>query len=118
WNALPIQLSDVANLDLTHAHLDHKGYIPRIVAKGFGGQIWSTPATLDVASYILRDSAHLQEEDAKNANKRGHSRHKPAMPLYQPEDVERTLGLFHVQDRHNKKILPDDISFVYSDAGH
>jgi len=118
WNPLPIELSDVANLVLTHAHLDHTGYIPRLLAKGFKGQIWSTPATLDVASYILRDSAHLQEEEAKSANKHGRSRHKPALPLYQPDDVERALSLFHVQDRHNKKVLPDDISFVYSDAGH
>jgi metallo-beta-lactamase family protein len=118
WNTLPIQISDVANVVLTHAHLDHTGYLPRLIASGFNGQIWCTPATLDVTSYILRDSAHLQEEDAKTANRRHYSRHKPALPLYTDEDVTKTLGRFQVQDRHNKKVLPDDISFEYSNAGH
>ena len=117
WNPLPIQISDVANIVLTHAHLDHTGYLPKI-AQWFTGQIWCTPATLDVTQFILRDSAHLQEEDALTANHRHYSRHKPALPLYLPEDAERVLGLFNVQDRHKKKVLPDDISFVYSNAGH
>lgn len=117
WNPLPIQISDVANIVLTHAHLDHTGYLPKI-AQWFTGQIWCTPATLDVTQFILRDSAHLQEEDAKTANHRHYSKHKPALPLYLPEDAERVLGLFNVQDRHKKKVLPDDISFVYSNAGH
>lgn len=103
---------------LTHAHLDHTGYLPRLVKAGFGGQVWCTPATLNVTQYILRDSAHIQEEDALMANRHHYSRHKPALPLYSPEDAEKTLGLFHVQDRHNKKVLPDDISFEYSNAGH
>ncbi len=118
WNPPPIQISDIANLVLTHAHLDHTGYLPRLVKSGFGGQVWCTPATLDVTQYILRDSAHLQEEDSLHANKHHYSRHKPALPLYSSEDAERALGLFHVQDRHEKKVLPDDISFEYSNAGH
>ena len=118
WNPPPIQLSDVANIVLTHAHLDHTGYLPRLVKSGFGGQVWCTPATLDVTQYILRDSAHIQEEDALMANRHHYSRHKPALPLYSPEDAEKALGLMHVQDRHSKKVLPDDISFEYSNAGH
>jgi metallo-beta-lactamase family protein len=118
WNTLPIQISDVTNVVLTHAHLDHTGYLPRLIAGGFKGQIWCTPATLDVTSYILRDSAHLQEEDAKTANRHHYSRHKPALPLYTDEDVTKTLGMFQVQERHNKKVLPDDLSFEYSNAGH
>ncbi len=118
WIAPPIQLTDVANIVLTHAHLDHTGYLPRLVKSGFAGQVWCTPATLDVTGYILRDSAHIQEEDAQHANKHHYSRHKPALALYAPEDAEKALGLFKVQDRHKKKILPDDISFEYSNAGH
>jgi metallo-beta-lactamase family protein len=118
WNPPPIQLSDVANIVLTHAHLDHTGYLPRLVKSGFSGQVWCTPATLDVTQYILRDSAHIQEEDSLHANKHHYSRHKPALPLYSSEDAERALGLIHIQDRHTKKVLPDDISFEYSNAGH
>ncbi len=118
WNPLPIQLSDVANIVLTHAHLDHTGYLPRVVKSGFSGQVWCTPATLDVTQYILRDSAHIQEEDALMANRHHYSRHKPALALYTPDDAEKALGLFHVQDRHQKKVLPDEISFEYSNAGH
>ncbi len=118
WNPLPIQISDVANIVLTHAHLDHTGYLPRLVKSGFSGQVWCTPATLDVTQYILRDSGHLQEEDAKHANRHSYARHKPALPLYTSEEVEKTLGFFHVQDRHSKKSLPDDMSFEYSNAGH
>ncbi len=118
WNPPPIQLSDVANIVLTHAHLDHTGYLPRLVKSGFSGPVWCTPATLDVTQYILRDSAHIQEEDATMANRHHYSRHKPALPLYSPEDAEKALSLMHVQDRHAKKVLPDDISFEYSNAGH
>ncbi len=118
WNPLPIQISDVANVVLTHAHLDHTGYLPRLMKSGFKGQIWCTSSTYDVAQFILRDSAHLQQEDALHANHHHFSRHKPALPLYTPEDTEAVLGLFHVQDRHKKKILPDDLSFEYSNAGH
>jgi metallo-beta-lactamase family protein len=118
WTAPPVQISDIANVVLTHAHLDHTGYLPRIAKSGFTGQVWSTPATLDVTQYILRDSAHIQEEDSKHANRHGYSRHKPALALYNPEDAEKALGLFNIQDRHKKKMLPDDISFEYSNAGH
>jgi metallo-beta-lactamase family protein len=118
WNPPPIQISDVANVVLTHAHLDHTGYLPKLNKLGFNGQIWCTPATLDVTQYIIRDSAHIQEEDAKTANRRHYSKHQPALALYSSEDAERVLGLFHVQDRHKKKVLPDDISFEYSNAGH
>ncbi len=118
WNPLPIQISDIANLVLTHAHLDHTGYIPKLVKSGFHGQVWCTPATLDVTQYIIRDSAHLQEEDALHANRHKFSRHKPALPLYVTEDAEKALGFFHVQDRHKQKTLPDNVSFEYSNAGH
>ncbi len=118
WNPLPIQISDIANVVLTHAHLDHTGYLPKLATSGFAGQVWCTPATLDVTQYILRDSAHIQEEDALTANRRHYSRHKPALPLYSSEDAAKALGMFHVMDRHKKKVLPDDISFEYSNAGH
>ncbi|MDP4200596.1 MAG: MBL fold metallo-hydrolase [Bacteroidota bacterium] len=118
WTPFPVQISDIANVVLTHAHLDHTGYIPRLVKSGFAGQVWCTPATHEVTQFILRDSAHLQMEDAQSANRHHYSRHKPALPLYDDIDTERALGFFHVQERHTKKVLPDSISFEYSNAGH
>lgn len=118
WDTLPIQVSDIANVIVTHAHLDHTGYLPRLLHAGFNGRIWMTPATYDVAGFILRDSAHLQEEDALHANKHHWTRHKPALPLYRSEDAERVLGMCNVHDRGDLKVLPDDLSFLYSNAGH
>ena len=118
WQPLPIQISDIANVVLSHAHLDHTGYLPKLVASGFRGQIWCTSATHEVTQFILRDSAHLQMEDAKTVNRHHYSRHKPAMPLYTDTDTEKALGFFHIQERHDKKVLPDNISFEYSNAGH
>src|SRR5690606_8538984 len=79
---------------LTHAHLDHCGYLPRLLLEGFKGKIHATPATYDVAELILLDSAWLQEKDAEYANRKGTSKHKPALPLYRVIDAERVLAEF------------------------
>jgi len=118
WNDLPIQISDVHNIVLTHAHLDHVGYLPRLVKHGFGGTVWTNSATKEVAEYILRDSAHIQEEDAKDANKYHRSRHKPALPLYTSEEAELAITRFQTVERHKKKVLPDNLSFEFYNAGH
>ncbi len=118
WNPLPIEIGDVANIVLTHAHLDHTGYLPKLGKNGFTGQIWATPATKDVSAIILRDSAHLQQEEAYHANKHGYSHHKPAEPLYGPDDAEAVIARFVTQERHSKKLLPDDVTFEYFNAGH
>jgi len=118
WKPLPIAMSDVHNIVLTHAHLDHTGYLPKLVKQGFAGQIYCNASTHEVASFILRDSAKIQEEDAEDANKHHYSRHSPALPLYNSDDVEQTLGLFRVIGRDREKKLPDDISFRYYNAGH
>lgn len=76
---------------LTHAHLDHTGYLPRLVREGFRGPIYCTPATAALTQIILYDSAKIQEEDAEYANRKGYSKHKPALPLYTTQDVEKTL---------------------------
>ena len=83
---------------LTHAHIDHSGYLPRLVREGFRGPIFATPATADLADVMLRDAANIQEQDAEYANKKGYSRHRPALPLYTAADAERALELFHVVD--------------------
>src|SRR6186713_1877039 len=90
WQNLPIPASSLDAVVLTHAHLDHCGYLPRLVSEGFRGRILSTRDTADLAAIVLRDSAHLQEEDARWANEGGWSKHRPALPLYDSRDVEAT----------------------------
>jgi metallo-beta-lactamase family protein len=91
WQPLPVVPTSIHAVVLTHAHLDHCGYLPRLVAAGFRGRIFCTPATRELCALVLPDSAHLQEEDAKHANENGYSRHKPALPLYTRVDAARAL---------------------------
>src|SRR5678815_5056291 len=76
---------------LTHAHIDHSGYLPRLVRDGFTGPIYATSATADLLEILLPDSARLQEEDADYANRKGYSKHQPAVPLYTEDDARRAL---------------------------
>jgi len=117
-NPLPIPIGAIGNILITHAHLDHIGYLPHVVKDGYYGDIFATDATIDIAGYVLRDSAKLQEEESENANKHGWSKHKPAIPLYTSEDAEKTISQFQSVQRYKKKILPDNISAEYSNAGH
>src|SRR5579875_3540722 len=98
WAALPVDPRSIQWLVLTHAHLDHTGYIPRLVKQGFRGPIVASPATADLTKLLLLDSAYLQEEDAAYANKMGFSKHTPALPLYTHEDALQSIELFHVVD--------------------
>jgi metallo-beta-lactamase family protein len=98
WDNLPLNVANIDLVLLTHGHLDHVGYLPRLVNQGFVGPIWGTIPTLDIAKIILEDSARIQEEDAERANAEGFSKHKPAKPLYNTKDVEKTLPLFRPQE--------------------
>ena len=91
WNPLPFDPRQLDCVLLTHAHIDHSGYLPLLVKSGFAGQIYCSRATKDLCNILLPDAAHLQEEEARYANKRGFSRHKPALPLYTIEDAKRAL---------------------------
>ena len=95
WAPFPVTPADLDAVVLTHAHLDHTGYLPRLVSDGFAGETVCTPGTAALAAIVLRDSAHLQEEDARVANEGGWSKHHPALPLYTASDVERTLERLH-----------------------
>jgi metallo-beta-lactamase family protein len=92
WADLPLPAKDIDAVVLTHAHLDHVGYLPRLVSQGFRGRVFCTPGTLDLAKLVLADSAHLQEEDARQANREGYSRHHPALPLYTVADAWRAIS--------------------------
>ncbi|GAA4381857.1 MBL fold metallo-hydrolase [Nocardioides caricicola] len=112
---------DPAALDavvLTHAHLDHCGYLPHLVREGFTGPIRCTPETAELVEIVLRDSAHLQEEDARLANERGYSKHRPALPLYDLGDVERTLPLLAPVAYESRVDLAPDITGLLTPAGH
>ena len=98
WNPLPVPPASIQWLVLTHAHLDHVGYIPRLVKDGFHGQILASSATVDLAKIVLPDSGHLQEEDAEFANRKGFSKHAPALPLYTYEEAVKSLEYFHAVD--------------------
>jgi len=93
WAPVPIDLSRLRAVILTHAHIDHSGYLPRIVSRGYIGPVFATPATCDLLGVMLPDAAHLQEEEARYANRKGYSKHAPALPLYTVEDANRTLKL-------------------------
>ena len=95
WERLPVDPASIDAVVLTHAHLDHSGYVPLLVKNGFKGEIISTEATADLCKILLPDSGHLQEMDAEFANRYGFSKHKPALPLYTEHDARRSLERFH-----------------------
>jgi metallo-beta-lactamase family protein len=91
WNPLPVNAADIHAVVLTHAHLDHSGYLPLLVKSGFQGRVHATSATCDLASILLPDSGHIQEEDAFFANRHAFSKHTPALPLYTKQEAVRSL---------------------------
>ncbi len=119
WAPLAVDPGSIDAVLITHAHLDHTGYLPRLVKEGFGGPIAATAATAAVAEIILRDSAYLQERDAAFLNKHKASKHHPALPLYDSEDAERTLELFTTRPFGREFTLPDQGPAVtFRRAGH
>src|SRR2546427_5038192 len=93
WSPFPIEASAIDAIVLTHAHLDHCGYLPRLVAQGFRGRVFCTQGSATLTRIVLADAAKLQEEDAERANRKGYTRHKPAKPLYTIDDANRAMLL-------------------------
>lgn len=118
WQKLPIEVPTVSAVVLSHAHVDHCGYLPRLCADGFTGRIHATPDTNELVRIVLPDSAHLQEEEAREANEGGYSKHSPALPLYDSQDVARTLPLLTDLDHGERRELAPGITVTLGRAGH
>jgi len=120
WAALPIDPKQIDAVILTHAHIDHTGYIPRLVNNGFTGPIYCSEGTRDLCEIMLPDSGHLHEEDTKRANKYGYSKHHPALPLYTKQDAIDSLRQFKVKPFGEAFTLFDDVdvSCTFSHSGH
>lgn len=118
WEPFPVSPSTLDGVVLTHAHLDHCGYLPALVRQGFAGPVWCTADTATLAEIVLRDSAYLQENDAAHAAKRGYSRHDPPLPLYTVADVERTLPLLRTVDYDEDVDTGGGLRVRMTRAGH
>ena len=118
WAPLPFPADSLDAVILTHAHIDHCGYLPVLARNGFRGPVFCTPGTADLCAVMLRDSARLQEEDAAFANRHGYSKHHPALPLYTLEDAEAALRLIGPREFDTPVSLGERLSFRLLPAGH
>jgi metallo-beta-lactamase family protein len=117
WSAFPVPPGEIDAVVLSHAHLDHSGFLPVLCREGFRGPIYCTAPTRDLAEVMLLDSAHLLQEEAHYANRHGFSKHSPARPLYEVNDVRRTMKLFRPID-WGKTMRIGRVDAVFSRAGH
>src|SRR5215203_5162912 len=118
WSALPVSPASIDALILTHAHIDHSGYLPLLARQGFAGKVYCSPATFDLCRILLPDSGYLQEEEAAFANRHKLSRHAPALPLYTREDAERCLKLFRPQPYGRPWQPVPGLNAILSPSGH
>lgn len=118
WEKFPVKPASIDAIILTHAHLDHSGYIPLLVKQGFKGKIYCSEATFDLCKILLTDSGFIQEEDAARANRYRYSKHTPALPLYTEQDAEDALEFFHPVNFGNPHYIDDDLHFTFSRSGH
>jgi metallo-beta-lactamase family protein len=118
WAEPPFDPARIDAVVLTHTHLDHIGRVPRLVKNGFRGPLYCTPPTAELAEILLMDAAHLQQEDAEYLNRKGLTRHKPALPLFDESDVRETLALLRPVPKDEVRELGAEISFSYREAGH
>jgi len=118
WQPLPIDVTKIDVVLLTHGHLDHTGYLPRLVKEGFQGKIIGTAPTLSITSIILKDSAKIHEEEAERANKEGYSKHKPALPFYTAEEAQLAIDLFVPKEKDIWISLSENVKFRFCYNGH
>ncbi|MGE0687721.1 MAG: MBL fold metallo-hydrolase RNA specificity domain-containing protein [Dehalococcoidia bacterium] len=117
WQPAVFPAASLDAVVLTHAHIDHTGYLPRLVKEGFAGRIYCTRATAELLPILLRDAAHLQEEDAEYANRKGFSKHHPALPLYTEAEAEKALKHLKAVPL-GEELTIGDFTVRYHDAGH
>ncbi len=118
WEYLPVAVSEIDVVLLTHGHLDHTGYLPRLFKQGFRGKIVGTAPTLAITKIILLDSAKIHEEEAEKSNEEGYSKHKPAEPFYSVEEAEATLGFFQAEERDQWIEFSENIKYRFRYNGH
>ena len=118
WKDLPVDPASIDAVVLTHAHIDHSGYLPVLVKQGFKGRIHCTDPTYDLCTILLPDSGYLQEREAERANKYGYSKHKPALPLYGQRDAQRTLDQFDTSPFDTPVSVGKGVSATFRQAGH
>jgi metallo-beta-lactamase family protein len=118
WASVPIDLARLRAVILTHAHIDHSGYLPRLVSKGYKGPVFATPGTCDLLGVMLPDAAHLQEEEARYARQKGYSKHSPALPLYTVEDAEQSLTLLRPLRVGQSVEVIKGVSLDFGRVGH
>lgn len=118
WAPFPVDPASIDAVVLTHAHIDHSGYLPLLIRNGFAGPVWSTTATRDLCGVLLPDSGRIHERDAEQANRHGYSRHQPALPLYTGEEGERALDAFRTTDFHAPTEIASGVELTFHRAGH
>ncbi len=118
WEPFGVNARNLTSVILTHAHMDHSGLVPKLVKEGFKGSIYCSSGTADLLKIMLEDSAHLQMEDAEFANRTGHSHHKPALPLYDQDDVVDALRLFEPKSLNEWHQIGEHVHFQLLRAGH
>lgn len=118
WQHLPIDAASLDAVVLTHAHIDHSGYVPLLIKQGFSGPVYCSAATLDLCAVLLPDAGHIQEEDAARANRYGYSKHHPALPLYTEQDARDAMHQFHPVNFGQEYALGESLRFSLSRAGH
>ncbi len=118
WAPLPVDPAKIDAVVLTHAHIDHSGYLPLLVRNGFSGPVYCTEATRDLCAILLPDSGFLQEKDAENANRKGYTKHRPAQPLYTRKDAENALKPFKPVDFNTDLTVFDGLTLRFMPAGH
>lgn len=118
WQPLPFDASGIDAVVLSHAHLDHSGALPLLVRQGFRGRIWCTPGTKDLLRILLLDAAHLQEEEAEYANRRGYSSHQPAEPLFRTTDALKALEHVETVTYGERFAVGEGAVVMFRRAGH
>jgi metallo-beta-lactamase family protein len=118
WEPFPVSPESIDAVVLTHAHLDHCGLLPRLVAQGFTGRIFCTGGTAELAKIVMSDAAHLQEEDAERANRKGYTKHKPALALFTEEDAARAMLQLQPIGYNRPMPIAPGIELEFLNAGH